>query len=63
MRVALLHGRLAPSTVRVRNLIWGKLARREIVLITSVVNGKILGREFYPFRDVMVALPSMGGKG
>lgn len=63
MRVALLHGGLASSPERVRNLIWGKLARRGIVLITSVVSGKILGREFYPFRDVMVALPSMGGKG
>lgn len=41
---------------------WGKPARREIFLITSVVNGKILGREFYLYGDVMVALPSMRGK-
>ena len=61
--MALPHGGLAPSPVRERNLRWGKPARREIVLITSVVNGKILGTEFYSFRDVMVALPIMGGKG
>ena len=51
--MGLLHGGLAPFPVRVRNLRWGRLARREIFLITAVVNGKILGREFYPYRDVV----------
>lgn len=49
--MGLFHGELVPSSMRARNLIWRRLARGEVFLITSVVNGKILGREFYLCRD------------
>lgn len=51
--MGLLHGGLAPFPMRVRNLRWGRLAKKEFFLITSVVNGKILDGMFYLYRDVV----------
>lgn len=58
----LLRGGLSSIPHEGKGSEMGKSARREIFLITSVVYSKILGREFYLYRDVMVALPSIRGK-